>query len=238
MEPPKPCAASSITNNPSASAIARMAAWSAGNPNRSTGMIAFGFRPAALAALMAPAIVFGFMLKVSASTSTKTGVAPTSTATSAVAQKVKDGQITASPGPMPRARNGSTSASVPLAQVTACLAPEKAASSASNARTSGPRMNWQWSSTRVTAVSMAAPNRRRCAATSMKGMGGSSTRGFMIFVIVFFYSTGFRPPQSAGAAAGRHPPPRGIRGIASQSRGWPRPPRRSPPARRLCAPRG
>ena len=48
------------------------------------------------------------MLKVSASTSTKIGVAPTSTATSAVAQKVNEGQITASPGPMPWARNAST----------------------------------------------------------------------------------------------------------------------------------
>ena len=88
------------------------------------------------------------MLNVSASTSTKTGVAPTSAATSAVAQKVKEGQNTASPGPMPLAISASISASVPLAQVTAWRAPQNFASSASNAFTSGPRMNWQCASTR------------------------------------------------------------------------------------------
>ena len=71
-------------------------------------------------------------MKVVSSTSANTGVAPTSATTSAVAQKVKDGQITASPGPMPLAISASTSASVPLAQVTAWRAPQNAASSASN----------------------------------------------------------------------------------------------------------
>ena len=61
---------------------------------------------------------------MSASTSANTGVAPISTATSAVAQNVKDGHSTASPGPMPFARSTSSSASVPLAQVTACFAPQ------------------------------------------------------------------------------------------------------------------
>ena len=46
--------------------------------------------------------------------SAKTGVAPNSATTSAVAQKVKDGQITASPGPIPLAISTSCSASVPL----------------------------------------------------------------------------------------------------------------------------
>ena len=59
------------------------------------------------------------MLKVSASTSTKTGVAPTSATASAVAQKVKVGQNTASPRPMPFAIRIITSASVPLASMTA-----------------------------------------------------------------------------------------------------------------------
>ena len=136
-------------------------------------MIAFGVSPALFAAAIAPAILFASILNVAASTSTKTGVAPTSAATSAVAQNVNDGQITASPGPIPIARNASTSASVPLAQVTAWRAPQNVASSASNVRTSGPRMNWQWPSTRATAASMAPPSRRRCAATSMNGiMGG------------------------------------------------------------------
>jgi len=39
-----------------------------------------------------------------------------------------------------------------------------------------PRMNWQWSSTRASASSIARPNRRRWAATSMNGMGAKSAR--------------------------------------------------------------
>src|SRR5205823_3850996 len=42
--------------------------------------------------------------------------------------------------------------------------------------TSGPRTNWQWPSTRAMASSMAVPSRRRCAATSMNGIGAASTR--------------------------------------------------------------
>ena len=68
------------------------------------------------------------MLKVASSTSTKTGVAPTSATASPVAQKVNDGHSTASPGPTLFAISTITSASVPLAQLTTCLAPENAAS--------------------------------------------------------------------------------------------------------------
>ena len=70
--------------------------------------------------------------------STNTGEAPTRGITSPVAAKVKLGQNTASPGPIPQAISGSSRASVPLAQLRACLAPEKAAICASNSRTSGP----------------------------------------------------------------------------------------------------
>ena len=59
-----------------------------------------------------------------------TGVAPQSATTSAVAQKVKAGQITASPGPIPQAISTSRSASVPLEQAIAWRAPQNAASSA------------------------------------------------------------------------------------------------------------
>ena len=85
----------------------------------------------------------GSKLNVSASTSASTGVAPHRAGTSAVAQKVKAGQMTASPGPMPQAISTSRSASVPLEQVITWRAPQKAASSLSSVRTSGPRMNWQ-----------------------------------------------------------------------------------------------
>ena len=49
-------------------------------------------------------------------------------ATSTVATKVKAGTNTASPGPTPSAINASSSASVPLAQLTQCRAPQKSAS--------------------------------------------------------------------------------------------------------------
>ena len=74
------------------------------------------------------------MLKVASSTSTNTGTAPASATASPVAQKVKDGQNTASPRPMPLAISTIISASVPLAQLTTCFAPQKAASSASSLR--------------------------------------------------------------------------------------------------------
>ncbi len=102
-----------------------------------------GVRPAFFAAAIARTTLAGEMLKVASSTSANTGVAPSSTTISAVAQNVKDGQITASPGPMPFAISTSASASVPLAQLTTCRAPQNSASACSSARTSGPRMNWQ-----------------------------------------------------------------------------------------------
>ena len=91
------------------------------------------------------------MLNVASSTSTNTGVAPVSATASPVAQNVNDGQSTASPRPTPLAISTISSASVPLAQLTTCFAPLKAARSASSCVTSGPLMNWQWPSTRETA---------------------------------------------------------------------------------------
>src|ERR1700722_5090456 len=119
------------------------------------------------------------MLKVEASTSTKTGVAPVNATASPVAQKVKDGQSTASPRPTPFAISTINSASVPLEQLTTCFAPLKAASCASSCVTSGPLMNWQWASTRPTASSIDLPSRRRCAARSMKGTVSLRRRWFM-----------------------------------------------------------
>src|SRR5580698_8178827 len=119
------------------------------------------------------------MLKVASSTSTKTGVAPVSATASPVAQKVKEGQITASPRPMFFAINTINSASVPLAQLTTCLAPENSASRASSSVTSGPLMNWQWVSTRATASSIDLTSRRRCAPMSIKGTGSRGVCWFM-----------------------------------------------------------
>src|SRR6202012_5871860 len=53
-----------------------------------------------------------------------------------------------SPGPMPLAISTISNASVPLAQLTTCLAPENSASSFSSCVTSGPLTNWQCVSTR------------------------------------------------------------------------------------------
>ena len=119
------------------------------------------------------------MLKVASSTSTKTGVAPVSATASPVAQNVNDGHSTASPGPTFFAISTISSASVPLAQLTTCLAPQNSASAASSAVTSGPLMNWQWSSTRATASSIDVPSRRRWAAISMKGTGSGRMCWFM-----------------------------------------------------------
>src|ERR1700733_5433850 len=150
--------------------MAKTSSWSALWPNRSTGMTPRGFRPNRLAVAMPRLNEAASILKVASSTSTNTGVAPTSATASPVAQKVKDGHSTASPRPTPLAISTMTSASVPLAQVTTCLAPQKAASAASSAVTSGPLMNWQCASTRATASSTAGPSRRRWLATSMKGI--------------------------------------------------------------------
>src|SRR6516165_7394210 len=175
----EPWATSSSTNSPSASATAPIASWSALCPNRSTGITALGLRPSLLAVAMPRLSEAASMLKVVASTSTKTGVAPASATASPVAQKVKEGQSTASPEPTSFAISTIRSASVPLEQDTTCLAPLKAASSASSWVTSGPFTNWQWSSTRETASSRDRPNRLRWAATSMKGMGCERSCRFM-----------------------------------------------------------
>src|SRR5450432_462322 len=107
------------------------------------------------------------ILNVASSTSTNTGVAPASATTSPVAQNVNDGQITASPGPMPLAISTISNASVPLAQAITCLAPQNAARSDSSSLTSGPLMNWQCVSTFDTALSILLPKRRRCSPISI-----------------------------------------------------------------------
>src|SRR5690349_22354032 len=182
--------------------MAASASWSTGRPKRSTGMTAFGLSPSRFALAIARSRLPGSMLKVASSTSANTGVAPSSATTSAVAQNVKDGHNTASPGPIPFAISTSTSASVPLAQLTAWRAPQKPASAVSSARISGPRMNWQCSVTRAIASSIAGPRRRRWAATSMNGIGLASLRAGSLMGIGRDY-------DSAGHAArtltrGRH----------------------------------
>src|SRR6202790_2761860 len=156
-----------------------MASWSALSPNRSTALSALGLRPSFFAVAIPCFSEFASMLKEASSTSTNTGVAPVSATASPVAQNVKDGQSTASPRPTPLAINTISSASVPLAQLTTCLAPLKAPSAASSWVTSGPLMNWQWPITRETASSMDLPSRRRCAARSMKGTGSTGMCLFM-----------------------------------------------------------
>jgi hypothetical protein len=54
------------------------------------------------------------------------------------------------------------SASVPLAQLTTCLAPQKSAKAFSSTATSGPLMKRQWLVTREIASSIDVPSRRRC----------------------------------------------------------------------------
>src|SRR6266511_1756445 len=167
-------------------------------------MTAFGRSPASRFGAHARCKLAGSRLKLPSSTSAKTGVAPTSTTTSAVAVKVKLGQMTASPGPIPRAINTMTIASVPLAQVTTWRAPQNSESLTSRARTSGPRMNWQCPSTRAIASSTDRPSRRRCAATSVNGIGTGSRRA-RCFIEWVLNRSSRRSNTSAGQPSGAAP---------------------------------
>ena len=91
--------------------------------------------------------------------STNTGDAPVHGTTSAVEAKVKDGQNTASPGPISQAIRGRTMASVPLAQDRPCLAWPKAAICCSKALTGGPMMKAPDSITAIIDSVMRAPIR-------------------------------------------------------------------------------
>ena len=93
-------------------------------------------------------------LQVPGSTSTNTGLPPSSTIISPVAANVKGLVMTSSPGFKSSAISAISSASVPLATVTQCRLPVKAARAASSSATSGPMMYWPWSSTRWMRASM------------------------------------------------------------------------------------
>ena len=71
---------------------------------------------------MRAATATGSRLNVSGSMSANTGVAPSRVTALAVAKNVKLGRMTSSPGPMSRAINASSKASLPEAQPTACFA--------------------------------------------------------------------------------------------------------------------
>ena len=82
----------------------------------------------------------GEILNVAGSMSTKTGVPPALWMAPAVAKKVKGVVMTSSPGLRSSALSGSSRASVPLAQPTACLVWDSAATAASSCATSAPMM--------------------------------------------------------------------------------------------------
>jgi hypothetical protein len=86
--------------------------------------------------------------------STSTGVAPQSSIAATVATAVWETVMTSSPGPMPQPRSARCRASVPLPTPTPDRTPQYAANSASNARTSSPRMYRPLSSTRAIAPSI------------------------------------------------------------------------------------
>ncbi len=88
--------------------------------------------------------------------SSSSGVAPTISIAATVATAVCDTVATVMPGPMPRPRRISISASVPLAQPMARFCSIQAAYSRSNATPSPPRMYQPEASTRPTAASMAS----------------------------------------------------------------------------------
>ena len=110
-------------------------AMSAGCPYRCTGMIA------AVRGVIAASVAAGSIVRRSGSMSANTGLAPVITMASALKAADNGAVMTSSPGPMPSARSVSASASVPVPTPTACGDPDEAANSASNASSSGPRMN-------------------------------------------------------------------------------------------------
>jgi hypothetical protein len=71
--------------------------------------------------------------------SNNTGTAPVISIAATVATAVCATVAMAVPGPMPNALRAKASASVPLAQLTACLAPSHVANSFSKVATSLPR---------------------------------------------------------------------------------------------------
>ena len=67
---------------------------------------------------------FGSRLNVLGSISANTGTAPSRAIEPAVAKNVNEGQITSSPGLIPRAISEQSRASVPLLTPMACLTPQ------------------------------------------------------------------------------------------------------------------
>ncbi len=112
----------------------------------------------------------GSRLNVPASTSANTGVAPVYDTASPVAKKVKPGITTSSPGPMPAAKSGKCSASVPELQPTASAAPTNCAISRSSASPSGPSTKRPEENTRATAASISPLSSRYSPAGSTIGM--------------------------------------------------------------------
>src|SRR5262245_41307876 len=137
-------------------------------PNRWTGTTA-RVRSVTFAAIWS-----GAMLNVTGSMSAKTGRAPSRQTELTVAKKVNGGTMTSSPGPIPRACRASTRASVPDPHPTPNAAPQNAATSFSNAATSGPRIACPDVSTRSTAASISPLSERYWAWISHSGTGGGA----------------------------------------------------------------
>ena len=112
-----------------------MAGMSAGQPARCTGTMA------RVRWVSTFAIVAAVTLPLSASTSAKTGLAPSSMAQKAEATNERGVTTTSSPGPMPKARSASSSASEPLASAMPWPPPKRLVHAASKATTSGP-VHW------------------------------------------------------------------------------------------------
>ena len=117
---------------------------------------------------------------------------------------------------------------MPLAQVTTCLAPQNAASSASSARTSGPMMNWQCASTRATASSIdcAEPAALRGNVDEGDGIGAQVlVHGALQRIDASM--DGSADDAARPLARGERPRAwRALRGSGWRFRGWRRPPRR------------
>jgi Transmembrane secretion effector len=128
---------------------------------------------AAVRGVIAAATAPGSMQKVAGSMSANTGVARARAATPAVAAKEKEGTITSSPGPMPRARRDSHRAAVPELTATQCRPATSPANSASNSATCRPCTTCPERRTSVAAVISFSPSSGHATGITAGSLGAA-----------------------------------------------------------------
>ena len=165
-----PCAwaQSSMTLMPWPSASAMISFMAHGQPARWTAMMA------RVRGVITAAIAAAVMFWLSASTSAKTGRAPQVTTAPADAKKLRGVTMTSSPGPMPRARKASSSASVPLASAMAWGIRDRPAKAVSKAVQLSPWTSALVRPDRSTAMAAATSSSAWCGQRETTGASGGA----------------------------------------------------------------